>query len=164
MKVINKGNGVFTVESECNGDTTVRESLFYKNLEAKEIHFPEGVTEIDRESMPYCYNLEKVYMPSTVKKLGSGIFRGVISRVIEIYYNGTSQQFKDLASPVVETVTVNVSGQYDRYPYYNSDGSYTKEEKRECSFDATCAEIEVICNDGIKLYYGFSNYEKKKQQ
>ena len=164
MKVINKGNGIFTVESERDGDTNVRESLFYKNLEAREIHFPEGVTAIDRASMPYCYNLEKVYMPSTLKKLGDEIFRGIISRVVEIYYNGTSKQFKKLAAPFVETVTVNVSGPYDHYPYYSSEGSYTKEEKQVCSFDASCAEIEVICKDGIKLYYGFSNYEKKKLQ
>ncbi len=164
MKVINKGNGVFTVEPEKDGDTVVRQSLFYKVLEAREIHFPEGVTEIASESMPYCYNLEKVYMPSTVKKLGSEIFRGIISRVIEIYYNGTSKQFKKLASPFVKTITVNVPGPYDHYPYYSSEGSYTKEEKQVCSFDGACAEIEVICKDGIKLYYGFCNHEKKKTQ
>ena len=84
MKVVNKGNGVFTVEMENERDTVVPKSLFYKNQEAEEIHFPEGIKIIDDEAMCFCYSLRKVYLPSTVEQLRHGIFYGISAHKIEV--------------------------------------------------------------------------------
>lgn len=161
MKVVNKGNGAFTVEMEREGDTIVPKSLFYKNQEAIEIHFPEGIKIINDEAMPFCYSLEKVYLPSTIEQLRHGIFYGISNKKIEIYFNGSVTRFKKISRPYKETVIVNIPGPYDRYPYYNSEGSYDEERVETRYFDAFCSQIEVVCNDGKRLYYGYSNHDKK---
>lgn len=161
MKIVNKGNGIFTVEMENSKDTFIPRSFFYKNQEVKEIHIPEGVTQICDEAMIFCYNLEKVYLPSTIKKLCYGIFYGNSQRKIEIIYNGSVTSFKKISRPYKETITVNIPGPYDGYPYYSTEGSYNEEREEMRYFDAFCSEIEVTTKDGKKLYYGFSNHDKK---
>ena len=160
MKVVNKGNGVFTVEMENERDTVVPKSLFYKNQEAEEIHFPEGIKIINDEAMCFCYSLKKVYLPSTIEQLRYGIFYGISNYKIEVYFDGSVTQFKEISKPYKETITVNIPGPYDGYPYYCSEGSYGEEREEMRYFDASCSKIEVICNDGQKLYYGYSNSGK----
>lgn len=161
MKLINKGNGVFYVEMENERDIIVPKHLFYKNQEAIEIHFPEGIKIINDEAMPFCYSLERVYLPSSIEQLRHGIFYGNSNKKIEIYFNGSVTKFKKISRPYKAIVYVNASGPYDHYPYYSSEGSYNEERVETRHFDVSCAEIEVICNDGKRLYYGYSNNDKK---
>ncbi|MBR2024178.1 MAG: leucine-rich repeat protein [Clostridia bacterium] len=94
MKIINKGNGIFTVEMENERDTVVPKNLFYKNQEVEEIHFPEGVKIINDEAMPFCYCLKKVYLPSTIEQLRHGIFYGISHHTVTVYFNGSVTRFK----------------------------------------------------------------------
>ena len=160
MKVINKGNGIFTVEMENENDTTVPKSLFYKST-AEEIIFPEGIKVIGDEAMCFCYSLKKVHIPSTVEKIKYGIFYGVSNHVVTIYFDGSATRFKKISKPYKEIITVNIPGPYDGYPYYSTEGSYNEEREEMRHFDDFCSQIEVITNDGKKLYYGFSNHDKK---
>ncbi len=161
MKIVNKGNGVFTVEMENERDTVVPKSLFYKNQEAEEIHFSEGIKIINDEAMCFCYSLKKVYLPSTIEQLRYGIFYGISHHMVTIYFDGSVTRFKKISRPYKETITVNIPGPYDGYPYYCTEGSYNEERVETRHFDAFCSQIEVICNDGKRLYYGYSNHDKK---
>ena len=53
-----------------------------------------------------------------------------------------------------------VRGEWDKYPYYNREGSYYKTEIQICDFLGLCPDCQVICNDGKRLYYGFTNRDK----
>lgn len=159
MKIVNKGNGVFTVEMENENDTTVPKSLFYKS-DAEEIIFHEGIKVINDEAMCFCYSLKKVYLPSTIEQIKYGIFYGISQHAITIYFDGSVSRFKKISKPYKEIITVNIPGPYDGYPYYSTEGSYNEEREEMRYFDAFCSEIEVICNDNQKLYYGYSNSGK----
>ena len=160
MKIVNKGNGVFTVAMENENDTTVPKSLFYKS-DAEEIIFPEGIKVINDEAMCFCYSLKKVYLPSTIEQIKYGIFYGMSQHAITIYFDGSVSRFKKISKPYKEIITVNIPGPYDGYPYYSTEGSYNEEREEMRYFDAFCSKIEVICNDNQKLYYGYSNSGKK---
>ena len=159
MKIVNKGNGVFTVEMENENDTTVPKSLFYKS-DAEEIIFPEGIKVINDEAMCFCYSLKKVYLPSTIEQIKYGTFYGISQHAITIYFDGSVSRFKKISKPYKEIITVNIPGPYDGYPYYSTEGSYNEEREEMRYFDAFCSEIEVICSDNQKLYYGYSNSGK----
>ena len=160
MKIINKGNGVFTVEME-NGEKEIPRSAFYMNKEVVELYIPSGVEVINDEAFCFCSKLEKVHMPSSIKKLRNGIFYGNSYRMIEVFYDGTSEQFKKIAKSYQEMITVNIPGPYDGYPYYCTEGSYNKEVLEWRYFDNCCSDCQVVCNDGKRLFYGFSNHKIK---
>ena len=158
MKTINKGSGVFYIELE-PGETEIKEKAFYHRMDIVELHLPNGLKKIGNEAFMFCYNLKKIYLPSSVKELGHSIFYNI--NHVEVFYEGTSKEFIKLVRPDVHEVSELVRGHFDSYPYYNSDGSYYKTEKRVIAFDETCPECEVVCNDGERLYYGFCNYQRK---
>jgi hypothetical protein len=61
------------------------------HLNTTELRIPEGVTEI--HDMAFVGSgLKKVLIPSTVKVMGIGVFRH--SHDLEIYYNGTMEEWK----------------------------------------------------------------------
>jgi len=158
MKEINKENGVFYIELEENEDT-IKMHQFYSRKDIKEIHLPVGLKTICEEAFIFCSYLKKIYIPNTVTKFEANIFHGIYN-TIEIFYDGTAEEWKELAKPYQKEVSVLVRGEWDKYPYYNSEGSYYKTETQWVNFLGLCPDCQVICNDGKRLFYGFSNRDK----
>ena len=158
MKKIFEDNGIVRLELE-NGETAVPDSCFSWTRRISEVHIPEGVTEIGTSAFTNCHDLRRVYFPSSLKVLGDKLFYGLES--MEIYYSGSADAFRELATPYKKKVYVQVSGPYDRQPYCITEGTYYEEREEWQSFDSFCRYCQVICHDGQRLYYGYGNLSKK---
>ena len=81
-----------------------------------EIVIPDTVTEIGDEALKDCKNLEKVYLPTSLTKLGSCVFPG--SDDLTLYYAGTKAQ--------LETLLANSAGWavlFQKYNFVLGDGT-----------------------------------------
>lgn len=156
MKKIELSKGIYTVELENPNEQIYWGAGFYSNCDLEELHIPEGVTAIAKKGLEYCERLKKVFMPTSVVYLGNSIFYG-LKQTIEIYYAGTSEQFREIGKSRKVKGQVQVPGKYDVQPYCNSEGTYYKEETVLEAFDQFCADCQVICADGVRLFYGYKN-------
>ena len=81
-----------------------------------EIVIPDTVTEIGDEALKDCKNLEKVYLPTSLTKLGTYVFPG--SDDLTLYYAGTKEQ--------LETLLANSAGWavlFQKYNFVLGDGT-----------------------------------------
>lgn len=153
MKKILLSEGEYTVEL-ADGEALCWDASFLRQDDLEVLHIPEGTGELAAYAFRYCGSLKKINMPASVKKLGDKMFYGTY-HCIEIYYAGTSEQFKEIAEPRRVKKMVQVTGKYDVQPYCNTEGTYYKEEWQWEYFDNFCAECLVICADGVTLRYGY---------
>ena len=86
--------------------------------------------------------------------LGEKTFYGVY-HTFEIFFDGTEEQFRELGSSKRVIRDVQVPGKYDVQPYCSTEGTYYKKEQVTASFDEFCADCQVVCIDGTRLYYGY---------
>ena len=159
MNVIDEGEGVFRVEFG-EGEHSIPVAEFYRRADIVELHLPNGVEEIGERAFCFCHNLKKLYMPSSVKRLGKNLFYGITKT--EVIFDGTEEEFLTLAKPYKKFVQVQVPGPYDKQPYCNTDGTYYEEREQWQYFDGFCRELRVNCKDDKQLYYGYSNPFKGK--
>ena len=159
MEEINKGCGVYEIKLK-NNDESVVWRPFAPTEDLIEVHIPNGAKEIGDNAFKFCRALKRMYMPRSMEKLGNAIFYST-TQTIEIYYAGTSEKFLELAKPYKKKVMVQVPGKYDVQPYCSTEGTYYKEEEQWRYFDSFCADCQVVCNDGSRLYYGYKNIDKK---
>jgi len=126
--------------------------IYAWNREIKEIHVPAGTTELPTEAYAFCYSLKKLYIPKSVKKLGGRLFVNIDG--IDVYYEGSSKAWKKLCAPKAEKQQVYVAGPFDKYPYYNSEGSHYEEQTVTVNFAESGWNIRVHCEeDGQTLIY-----------
>ena len=164
MKRIDKGDGVFFMEPE-----EENEEVYWGYGEREDIveaHISDKFTALADHAFSLCRRLKKVYLPASVKSLGDAVFYGIYN-TMEVFYDGPSEDFIRMATPYKKMVRVQVpSGPYDHQPYCMSEGiCYEEREEWQC-FDSFAADCQVICADGVRLYYGFRKMEKdpKKQK
>lgn len=158
MKRIHQGNGVFFIEPEKE-----KEEVYWGWGEQElvvEAHISEEFTALADSAFSLCRRLRRVYLPATVKKLGNAVFYGIYDTV-EVYYDGPSEAFAEMARPYKAIVRVQVPGKYDVQPYCNTEGTYYEEREEWQAFDRFCSDCQVICADGVRLYYGSKNAGKK---
>ena len=158
MKKILLSEGEYTLELENNDEPINWGAGFFDKENFSVLYIPEGATTIAERGFMYCNRLEKIYMPASVKNLGDNMFYGTY-HCIEIYYGGTSEEFKKIGDARKVKKMVQVPGKYDVQPYCNTDGTYYEERWEWESFDSFCAECRVICADGVTLYYGYRKPE-----
>ena len=72
-----------------------------------EIRLGEGVTQICSGAFSNCTRLKKVFVPGTIRRLGKNLFKGC--RTVEIVYNGTEEEWKELDHSIDGTDNCDVS-------------------------------------------------------
>lgn len=154
MKKIKINEGIYTIELENNDEPIHWDASFSKHCDLVELIIPDGATTIKDKGFIYCTNLKKINLPSSIKFLGDSLFYGTYE-LIEINYNGTSEEFKELAKHRKVIRPIQVPGNYDVQPYCNTQGTYYEDREVIEYFDNFCAKCEVKCKDGIILKYGY---------
>ncbi len=160
MNLTDKGNGIFYLELS-EGEASIPAAEFYHRLDIVELHLPCGIEEIGERAFCFCYNLKKVYMPSGIKRLGKHLFYG-LSDCVEVIFDGTEEEFLALSKPYKKMESIQVPGPYDKQPYCNTAGTYYVEREEWQYFDGFCRDLQVLCKDGAKLYFGYGNSDKTK--
>ena len=158
MKYIDLGNGVYTIDFE-GKEKTVRGCFYDERPLLQEVRVPDGTTELQDHAFSMCRILKKVYLPKSVTTLGHAVFYGVY-QTVEVFYEGTKDEFLALAKPYQKIVSVQVPGPYDHQPYCNTDGTYYEDRLEWQYFDSMCADCQVVCADGERLCYGYSKKDK----
>ena len=73
------------------------------NRDLTEVKFEHGVEEINSKALAYTRYLNSVYLPNSVKKIGSNAFGSTIGALIEkrvtITFNGTMAEWKAIEKP-----------------------------------------------------------------
>ena len=153
MKHTNSG-GVFSfVLGE--GEDSLSSFYIRKNTQMQKAIFPQGLKRVEEMAFYNCKALKEVVFPDTLEYLGNDIF-AFSSDDIRIEYEGSSKQWRKLVEGVTDTRYELERGEWDKYPYYNSQGSSYVETTYEVHFDGYCDKIEVFCKkDGKTLYYGW---------
>ena len=95
MKKIKLAEGEYALELENNDEPINWGAGFFDKTDLSILHIPEGATTVAENGFQYCNNLEKIYMPASVKNLGDKMFYGTY-HCIKIYYGGTSEQFREI--------------------------------------------------------------------
>lgn len=72
-----------------------------------EIRLGEGVTQICSGAFSNCTGLKKVFIPKSIRRLGKNLFKGC--KTVEIVYNGTEEEWKELDHSGDGTSDCNVS-------------------------------------------------------
>ena len=72
-----------------------------------EIRLGEGVTQICSGAFSNCTGLKKVFIPKCIRRLGKNLFKGC--RTVEIVYNGTEEEWKELDHSIDGTDNCDVS-------------------------------------------------------
>lgn len=72
-----------------------------------EIRLGEGVTQICSSAFSNCTGLKKVFIPKCIRRLGKNLFKGC--RTVEIVYNGTEEEWKELDHSIDGTDNCDVS-------------------------------------------------------
>lgn len=72
---------------------TIGKNAFY-DIRVKELNISEGVEILDDSCFYGCYRLEKIYLPSTLTRIGNYAFYSSSISTAIIEYNGTVNQFK----------------------------------------------------------------------
>ena len=159
MKRIDKGDGVFFLEPE-----TEKEEVYWgfgdfdKIIEA---HISSEFSALADSAFSLCRQIKRVCLPASVKHLGHAVFYGTYD-TIEVFYEGSSADFIRMAAPYKKRVRVQVqSGPYDHQPYCMSEGNCYEEREEWQYFDAFCSDCQVLCADGVRLFYGSRNLDKK---
>ena len=159
MKRIDKGDGVFFLEPE-----TEKEEVYWGYGEFEKIveaHISSEFSALAGHAFSLCRRLKRVYLPASVTFLGDAVFYG-IGDTLEVFYDGPSEEFIRMATPYKKKVMVQVpSGPYDHQPYCMSEGNCYEEREEWQHFDSFAADCQVICADGVRLYYGFQNLDQK---
>ena len=70
------------------------------------VTIPEGVQTIGDYAFSYCYKLKSVSIPSTLTRAGAYIF-DESDNLINIYYNGTQEQWDHLHINIPDEATVH---------------------------------------------------------
>ena len=154
MEKIELSKGVFTVSLQTEDEAIYWGQMFTRPCDLVELHIPEGATAIADHAFKYCNTLKKIYMPKSMKCLGESMLYSV-DQTVEIYYQGTSEEFKALAAPRRIIKSVQVPGKYDVQPYCCTEGTYYEDREETVVFDSFCADCRVICADGETLLYGY---------
>ncbi|MBQ8319247.1 MAG: leucine-rich repeat protein [Clostridia bacterium] len=159
MKHINQ-DGTFYFELE-EKETGLSSFYIRKNREIKKAVLPRGLKRIEEMAFYSCKNLREVVIPDTVEFLGDDLF-AFSSDDVRIEYEGSSAKWRKLTEGVeIERYELK-RGQWDKYPYYNDEGSEYVKERHVMHFDWYCDKIEVFCKkDGVTLYYGWGNKDKR---
>lgn len=158
MKRVDRGNGVFYMEPEKEGEEVY---WGYGEREAiVEAHISDQFTALADHAFSLARNLKRVYLPASIKALGDSTFYGIYG-TIEIFYDGPSEEFIRMATPYKKKVMVQVPGPYDYQPYCITDGTYYEEREEWQCFDSIAEDCQVVCADGVRLYYGFSPANKR---
>ena len=139
----------------------VKRFYIRKNMQITKEVLPKGLKKIEEMAFYNCKNLREAVFPDTLKFIGDDIF-AFSSDDIRIEYEGSSKQWRKLVEGVTDKRSELKRGQWDKYPYYNDEGSEYVEVTYEVHFDGYCDKIEVFCKkDGKTLYYGWGNKDKK---
>lgn len=72
-----------------------------------EIRLGEGVTQICSGAFSNCTRLKKVFFPKSIRRLGKNLFKDC--RTVEIVYNGTEEEWKELDHSIDGTDNCDVS-------------------------------------------------------
>ena len=77
----------------------------------KTVTVSEGVTAIPKSAFDKCTNLNTVNIPSTVTTIGANSF-GQCSKLSNVYYNGTAEQWNSITIDATNTYLKNASIHY----------------------------------------------------
>lgn len=67
------------------GITHLRQRAFQADIFVKELQFDEGLLSMGDYSCADCISLEKVEIPETIEKIGTGVFQNSAVKIIKIY-------------------------------------------------------------------------------
>lgn len=94
---------------------------FYAITSLTTITIPEGITEIQQQAFDCCFSLKSIYLPASLKTIGSSVFE-FNDNLTDVYYAGTKSQ-STTAFPMVKyalpqkiTCTVHCSDGTILYP------------------------------------------------
>lgn len=160
MKKIPISEGVYTVELDSPEEYVYCAERFYGEHTMVELRIPEGATALAYKGLAFCFKLKKLYLPQSVTYLGDSLLYGV-DGTVDIYYSGTSEQFKPLGAPRRVKKQIRVSGRYDVQPYCMDEGNFYEEHEAWEAFDSFCREIYVNCSDGVRLRYGYKGASER---
>lgn len=132
--------------------TVISDEAFAENPSLVRVRLGSGVRSIGKRVFYLCGALKEVYLPSSLEELGEQIFYGCDG--LTVYYEGSAAEWRRLSKPRVVTVHNMVRGQWDKYPYYNSDGTHYEESEHTVRFELGAKDLTVIClKDGKKISY-----------
>ena len=153
MKKIQLSEGVYTVELERADEPIAWDARFKNPTDLCELYVPDGAQIIAEHAFSYCENLMKLHLPESIIHLGDKMFYATY-HAIEIFYSGSSEQFKTIGAPRKVKKQVQVSGKYDHQPYNSGVGSYYEERLESEWFVASFSHKCIVhCSDGITLTY-----------
>ncbi len=133
-------------------DTIAR--TYYSNTQIKGVRVEDGDTVIPDRAYMGCKALKTIYIPESVRKIGDAVFLG--TEGIAVTYDGTERQWRLMTKSRKEKKDVTVRGEWDKSPYYRTDGTTTEKQTVTVSPLAGCKNLTVHCKkDGITLKFGF---------
>ena len=123
MEKIKLNEGVYTVKLDNDNEPICWNASFFKDCDLVELHIPNGATTLGDKAFIFCRNLKRIYMPKSVTNLGESLFYGTYTD-IDIFYDGTKDEFIEISKSRKELKAVQVPGKYDVQPYNNSSETY----------------------------------------
>ncbi len=136
------------------------------------VYIPEGVTYIGEGAFCFSYNLESIYLPSTLSQVGETVSAFYMcTKLKDVYYGGTEEQWENINvinvyfedNPQAGSSAYNnyfTGDSYNKFlytsnRYYNSDGSAVKNLASTLPFDDVnrgelyFSQLEYLYNNSI---------------
>lgn len=127
--------------------------VYYSNTKIKGVRVEDGDTVIPDRAYMNCTALKTVYIPSSVRKIGDAVFSG--TEGIIVTFDGTERQWRMLTKPRKEKRDITQRGEWDKSPYYCTDGTTTEAQSVTVSPLSGCKNLTVKCKrDGAILNFG----------
>lgn len=92
---------------------TVREIgdyAFYSSVNLEKIIIPNGVKSIGEFAFSNCKNLSEVYLPKSIENIDFFALYGINTQNIDVYYDGTEEEFKKFDVFLQKNITMHYSG------------------------------------------------------
>ena len=122
---------------------------YFNNTKIKGVRVENGDTDIPDRAYSGCTALKTVYIPESVRRIGDLAF--AYTSGVEVTYEGTERSWRMLTKNRTEKADVTVRGEWDRAPYYNSDGTHTEEAAVTVCPLAHASALTVRCKKDGKI-------------
>ena len=143
------GSGTYVaIPSQINGTnvTTIGESAF-SGSGVRYISVPDTVTKIEDYAFEDCYDLERIYIPSSVKTFGDDVFYGCDSSLV-IYTPSSSAAYTYAGKNDITRRTGTVSNVTVTFNVNGGDSLPTSERTRTVAVDFEYGELPVPSRSG----------------